>query len=150
MEKSTVTDSEEQIGLCVIILDKEHKNVLLGKRLNNYRAGTYGCPGGHLYKTESLEDGAKRELAEETSLEAKSLHFVGVIREYQKDHNYNFIHFVFSCDDYVGTPQNLEPKKCAGWHWCSLDTLPENLIKGHRWALDMYRKKSSTLCDTID
>jgi ADP-ribose pyrophosphatase YjhB (NUDIX family) len=143
-------DSEEQLGVCVIILDKNHKNILLGKRLNSYRAGTYGLPGGRLNKKETLIEGARRELVEETSLIANKLQYVGVIREYQEDNNFNFIHFVYSCDDFSGIPKTVEPDKCEGWRWYPLDTLPENLIKGHRWALDMYRKKSSTLCDIID
>jgi ADP-ribose pyrophosphatase YjhB (NUDIX family) len=145
-----VSDSEEQLGVCVIILDKNHKNILLGKRLNSYRAGTYGLPGGRLNKKETLIEGARRELVEETSLIANKLQYVGVIREYQEDNNFNFIHFVYSCDDFSGIPKTVEPDKCEGWRWYPLDTLPENLIKGHRWALDMYRKKSSTLCDIID
>lgn len=148
-EPKKISDSEEQIGVCVIVLDKEHKNILLGKRLGSYRAGTYGCPGGRLQRSETLIDCSKRELVEETSLVANALHYVGVIREYQEDHNYNFIHFVYYCEDFSGEPKTMEPTKCEGWQWYPLDTLPENLIKGHHWALDMFKnKEESKLHDT--
>jgi len=90
----------EHIGVCVIVLDKQKKHVLLGKRLNSYRAGMLGLPGGRIDLEESLEVCGKRELLEETSLQGNNLLYIGVIRELQE--GYNFIHFAFTCSDFTG------------------------------------------------
>lgn len=131
----------EHIGVCVIVLDNEKNKVLLGKRLNNYKAGMFGLPGGRVELNESLEECGKRELVEETSLKGNNLQYVGVIRELQQ--GYNFIHFVFSCDEYDGSPTNVEPEKCEGWKWYPLDNLPENILPGHKAALDIYLNHDS-------
>lgn len=125
--------------MCIIVLDKNEKQVLLGKRLNSYKAGMLGLPGGRIELEEPLEDCGKRELLEETSLKGKSLQYVGVIRELQK--GYNFIHFVFTCSQYDGFPTNVEPEKCEGWNWHPLDNLPDNILPGHKAALDIYNYK---------
>ena len=131
----------EHIGVCVIVLDKDKTQVLLGKRLNSYKAGTLGLPGGRIELEEPLEECGKRELLEETSLQGKNLQYVGVVRELQK--GYNFIHFVFSCNEYEGLPQTVEPEKCEGWNWYPLDSLPENILPGHKAALDLYLHKTT-------
>ena len=132
---------QEHIGVCVIVLDKDKKQLLLGKRLNSYKAGTLGLPGGKIELEEPLEECGKRELQEETSLQGKNLQYVGVVRELQK--SYNFIHFVFSCDEYDGLPQTVEPEKCEGWNWYPFESLPKNILPGHKAALDHYLHKTS-------
>ena len=126
----------QPIGVGIIVLDKEKKRVLLGKRLNAYRAGMLGFPGGRLELTESLVDCCKRELWEETGLEVIQLHYLGVVRELQE--GYNFIHFGFVCGRYEGIPQVMEPDKCESWNWYPLDDLPENIIRGHQATLELY------------
>src|SRR5258706_13140278 len=98
-------------GVCVIVPDKslEKTRVLLAKRLNSYKAGMFGVPGGRLELDESLTDCAKRKLREETGLDAKSLRTIGVIIERQED--MNFIHFVLLCEDYTGKLSVKEPHK---------------------------------------
>lgn len=120
---------------------------MLGERLNNYRSGTYGLPGGRLELDEALETAAKRELIEETGVDAKHLSYLGVIRELQD--GYNFIHFVYSCDSFVGEPKTMEPEKCAGWNWYHLNGLPEKILPGHWWAIDMMKKKGSQVRDIL-
>ena len=125
----------QHVGVCVIVLDK-NRRVLLGKRLNSFKAGMLGLPGGKLELEEGLEECGTREVMEETSLQGKNLQYVGVVRELQNV--YNFIHFVFSCNEFEGTVTTVEPDKCESWEWYSLDALPDNIVQGHRAALDMY------------
>ncbi len=126
----------QPIGVCVITLDKSRKKVLLGKRMNSYKAGTLGLPGGRLELEEPLEECGMRELKEETSLVAKNLEYVGVVRELQE--GYNFIHFVFVCIDFTGIPTVVETNKCEDWEWYPLSDLPDNVLPGHKSALDIY------------
>jgi 8-oxo-dGTP diphosphatase len=132
----------ERIGVCIIVVDKENR-VLLGKRINSYKAGMLGMPGGRLEFDETLESCGERELKEETSLQSKSLTYLGTIRELQEDHN--FIHFAYLCNQYEGVPVTAEPDKCAGWEWYPLDILPENILPGHKAAIEMYIKKETLI-----
>jgi 8-oxo-dGTP diphosphatase len=122
-------------GVFVIIKNRENQ-VLLGKRLDSYKAGMYGFPGGRLEVNETLADCGRRELFEETGLKARSLKYIGVIRE--KQNGYNFIHFGFSCSEYTGKITLKEPQKCDGWNFYSPDKLPENILPGHIAGLDMF------------
>ncbi len=134
---------QQKIGTCVIVLDEGKKNVLLGKRLNSYKAGMLGLPGGRVEAKEPLDECGKREVLEETSIEINNLTYVGVIRELQGESS--FIHFAFFSSDHTGNPQLLEPEKCESWEWYPLDALPENIVPGHRAALDMFLNSDKPL-----
>ncbi|OGG04967.1 hypothetical protein A2Z33_06780 [Candidatus Gottesmanbacteria bacterium RBG_16_52_11] len=127
----------EPIGVVVTVINPTG-SYLLGIRLNAYESGQYGCPGGRVNSSELLVDAAKRELFEETGLTALSMDFTGVVREFQK--TYTFIHFAFVCRLYKGNPVLKEPDKCRNWEWLESDSLPTNLLPGHRAAIDMTRK----------
>lgn len=133
----------DNIGVCIIVLDKNKKKFILGKRLKGPKTGKLGLPGGKLELKEKLEFCAARELCEETSLKSKSILYVGVIRELEKD--YNYIHFVFCCSEYYGSPITVEPDKCEDWKWYPLNNLPENMVPGHKAALEIYLNKTTTL-----
>lgn len=60
-----------QVGIGVIIL--KGNKILLGKRIDGHSKGTWQSTGGHLEFGESFEDGARREIKEETGLEVKIL-----------------------------------------------------------------------------
>ena len=86
----------EHNGVCVIILN-EVGQVLLGERINSYKAGWFGMPGGRIELEETILAAGNRELKEEIGIKSASLEYVGVVRELQQ--TYNFIHFVL--DNYL-------------------------------------------------
>lgn len=135
-----VRSMNSQIGVCIIL--KNNSYVVLGKRRNSYQSGTYGLPGGRLAGKESLFAAAKRELFEETGLNAHSVEYLGVIREWQEDKQWNFIHFIFICKEFAGSVEVKEPEKCEGWDWYSLDNLPLPLLPGHKAAIEMFGDKA--------
>jgi 8-oxo-dGTP diphosphatase len=137
MDKTSDTSTQNQLtGVCVIVLNKDSGKILLGKRKNSYRSGYYGFPGGRAEFSEKIFDGAKRELLEETGLNAKSLKYLGVIRDLQG--SYYFIHFVFLCTDYEGEPKVTEPDKCESWEWFNPKAIPEKTLPGHEAAVDIF------------
>ena len=143
-----VSHPSKCIGVFVMVIDQNNR-VLLGERKNCYKAGLYGCPGGRLEMTESLEDCAKRELLEETGLEAKVIKFAGVVRELQD--GFNFIHFGFSCDDYQGKIENKEPDKCVGWKFYDMNHLPKLILPGHLAGIKLLNNSSvSGYIDILD
>lgn len=127
---------KQLIGVGILVLDKTGKKVLLGKRINSYKSGWYGMPGGRLDLKEPIEMCGKRELTEETGLEAVSFKYLGSIRDFQI--TYNFIHFGYACKDYKGEPQVTEPDKCEAWEWFDFDKIPENTLPGHKAIIDLY------------
>jgi 8-oxo-dGTP diphosphatase len=126
----------EKLGTCVIVLSKDKQKVLLGKRLNCYKSGHYGLPGGRVEITEQIFECVKRELLEETGLTANSVEYLGVIRELQTD--YSFVHFAFVCHDFSGEPFVPEPDKCEAWEWFTLEKIPQNILPGHIAAIDIF------------
>ncbi|GJM67831.1 hypothetical protein HMSSN036_00470 [Paenibacillus macerans] len=63
------------VGACVVVIDGDF--ILLERRTDN---GMWGLPGGSLEPGESLEQVARRELFEETGLEAVQLELMDVFR----------------------------------------------------------------------
>lgn len=133
----------EQIGVGIVLINKKQE-VLLGKRKNSYKAGTYGMPGGRIEGKESLQEACKRELAEETGVVAQSLEYCGAVREWQEDKQWNFIHFIFICKEFEGNVEVKEPEKCEEWNWYFLDKLPSPLLSGHKAAIEMYMGKNNS------
>lgn len=124
-------------GVGILVLNKQ-KQILLGKRKNNFRAGYYGLPGGKVDGDESLLTCCQRELVEETNLTGQSFTFLGVVREQQKTEDGIFIHFAYLCNDFQGNMKNMEPNKCESWAWYSLDKLPTTILPGQMEAIDMF------------
>lgn len=133
---------EQNIGVAIFVLDSTQDKILLGKRKNSFRAGTWGVPAGRVGITESIEDAMKRELCEETGIKPIKFEYLGVVREYQKELSGSFIHYVFNCTKYSGEVTNVEPKKCEGWVWHDLKKLPKNILRGHKLALDLFTQKN--------
>ena len=120
----------QPFGTGIIVINNQNQ-ILLGKRKNAYRAGLYGLPGGRTNLGEKIIDGSIRELAEETSLQAKKIEFFTTVKGYMSDKQHNFIIFIFVCRSFTGTPQLIEAEKCEGWDWFDLDKLPKNILPGH-------------------
>jgi 8-oxo-dGTP pyrophosphatase MutT (NUDIX family) len=61
------------VGACVIVVQDD--SILLEKRADN---GMWGLPGGSLEPGEAMEQVARRELFEETGLQAKALELLDI------------------------------------------------------------------------
>jgi len=135
----------EHLGVFVIVVEQD--KVLLGKRKNSYRSGYFGCPGGRLELTESLEDCAKRELEEECGVKAESLKYLGVVRDLQSD--YNFIHFGFVCTAWNGGITVAEPDKCEGWEFFNTDQIHSNTLPAHKAGIKLLKSNFPTYIDLV-
>lgn len=133
-----MVNEPEHLGCTVIVLSD--KKVLLGKRVNSYKSGHFGCPGGRLELTEPLIECAKRELLEETGIKATKIEYVGAVRELQD--GYNFIHFTFVCSKWIGNIRVMEPNKCESWDFYSVETLPEPILPAHLVGIDLTKNRT--------
>lgn len=71
----------------VIIVDSSNRVLFLKRsKYTDKYAGEWDLPGGHLKKNESLEDGLKREVHEESGLKVENLTF------FKKMNNLHFFH----------------------------------------------------------
>lgn len=87
----------------VMIICVKNKKILLTKEFRiGLKKYTWGLPGGFIDKNENQLKSAKRELLEETGLEAKKLHF---LYNYTRNANY------FCGKDYIFFTDNFKKKR---------------------------------------
>lgn len=121
--------------------------VLLGRRHSDAKKassalrgeGTWTMPGGKLHFGESFEDGAKREVLEETGIRLNKL------KVFCLNNNKNeFAHFVtvgLFCDKFKGEPKVMEPDEIVEWKWFDLNKLPKPIYFPSAKMIENYRKK---------
>ena len=113
-----------------MILNNENK-VLLGKRHPDpekassllHGEGTWTMPGGKLHFGEELVEAAKREVQEETGLEAKNLEIISITNDIVPDAH--FVTIGFFCREFEGEPRVMEPNEITEWQWFELGRLPK-------------------------
>ncbi len=130
-----------KVGLGVVI-QNEKGEVLLKLRQGSHGAGEWALPGGHLEFGETIFEGAKREVVEETGLVVKEFELISVFDElrYIKSDGKHYVGIGIRAIYAGGEPKNLEPDKCKEWRWFSLDTLPDKLFQGTQLTLDNFRR----------
>lgn len=104
----------------VAVVNPHTDEIMMGRRNDN---GLWTMPGGHLHPTETPEDGAKRELLEETGIEAQGLHFMGardVVSEKGQLRIYSF--FLSADPNAVNTEQDPD-EEVQEWRWVSRHTV---------------------------
>lgn len=132
------------VGFGVIIL-RDNK-LLLGLRHDDPEKadselrgeGTWTLPGGKLEYGETFEEGAIREIREETGMEARNIRVLSVSNDMNE--HAHFVTIGTLADDIVGEPQVREPDEIVEWRWFSLDSLPKNLFVCSERMLENYRK----------
>jgi len=123
------------------MITNEKGEVLLGERRGSHGAGEWCFPGGHLDFGETVFDCARRETKEETNLDVGECRLVSVADEmrYISTDGKHYLNLGVKVEYIGGEPRVMEPNKCLGWHWFSLDNLPENIFEGTAWTLKNYR-----------
>jgi 8-oxo-dGTP diphosphatase len=111
-------------GVLIIVNDK----ILLGKRVSKHGKGTWQIPGGNVEFGEIPEVAAKREMFEETGLKALTIEKGPWIDTHFIEDGLHYISLFHIVRSFEGQIQNMEPHKCEGWQWFSLNDLPEPLF----------------------
>lgn len=136
-----------RVGVGIMVI-KQAQQVLLGKRLASYNKDLWSVPAGHVKRGETFSTAAKRELLEETGLEAIKLKLIGVNNYQDERGERQYVNIDFVVDEYKGEIENKEPDLCERLEWFSLDALPKKLSKSTQIALQSFT--TGQLCVTED
>jgi len=136
------------VGVGVILLNSRGE-ILLGKRVEDQSKSelkggcTWTLPGGKLEFGETLEQAAKREVAEETGLEAKDLCVISVSDDMIPGKHFVTIGFAGKPVDESKQPtaENDEDKDISEWKWFSPDSLPSPLFFPSARAIENWKAK---------
>lgn len=130
------------VGIMIINKNK----ILLGLRNpNKVKAsselqgqGTWTMPGGKVEFMETLLNAAKRELKEETNLDALNLEVISISDDIKDSAHY--VTICFLAKDYSGEIKTMEPETIIKWKWFDLDKLPTNLYMPSKKCIDKYKR----------
>ncbi|MEN9605037.1 MAG: hypothetical protein RJB39_722 [Candidatus Parcubacteria bacterium] len=132
-------------GFGVMILN--NNKVLLGQRhVDPAKAdselqgeGTWTMPGGKLHYGESFEEGAKREVSEETGLDISinDLKVISLTNDIGANAHFVTVGLLLKNDN-VDEPKVMEPDEITQWKWFELNDLPSPLFFPSKKILDNY------------
>lgn len=135
------------VGFGVMILN--NNKVLLGRRHVDpakadselHGEGTWTMPGGKLEFGESFEQGAVREVAEETGIIIEERDVTVIALNTDRVPGVHFITIGMLCTKKVGEAQVMEPDEITEWKWFDFDNLPSPLFPPSKKIVDNYITK---------
>lgn len=136
------------VGFGVMILNKGR--ILLGQRHIDpdkadselHGEGTWTMPGGKLHFGESFEEGAVREVFEETGITLIPEDLNVLALNSDKSHDAHFVTIGLLCEKEVGEARVMEPDEITRWEWFALDALPNPLFPPTKKVINNYLQKS--------
>lgn len=131
MRKQEIFVSTDNV---VFYKNQNEFKVLLIKRKGDPFKGKWALPGGFLEENESMDEGAKRELKEETGLEIEELHQIKAFGDLGRDPRGRTISIAFW--GIISTQENVKANDDASAaSWFPLNQLPE-LAFDHQEIID--------------
>jgi 8-oxo-dGTP diphosphatase len=113
------------LGVGVIVI--RGAEVLLGLRVGVHGGATWSVAGGGIDNGESPEAAARRELWEETGLDAVEAHVVAETDDVFPS-GLRYRTFFVRVEGVVGEPTLREPEACERWGWFPWEALPQPLF----------------------
>lgn len=132
-----------QIAACILYI--EDCFLLLQYASPKPDAGKWGIPSGKIEKKESPKEAARRELFEETGIQAKdsSIKGFGCMYIPEEDTNYDCHLFAIHLE---AKPEIQLSEEHACYVWAKIETLKNlQLMKGTREVLEYYLTKNKFL-----
>ncbi len=122
-----MSTAHPRVGVGVFVW-KDDK-FLMGKRRGSHGHDTWSLPGGHLEFGESWEEGAKREVLEETGLIINNVRFLAATNDIFPADNKHYVTVWVYSDWESGQPKLMEPDKYVDQEWRTFQTLPSPLFE---------------------
>lgn len=120
-----------------ILLGRRHEDPEKASSLLN-GAGSWTMPGGKLHFGESFEEGARREVLEETGIRLNNVRVLCVNQDMVE--TAHFITIGLFSDDFEGDAKIMEPDEITVWGWFDLDDLPSPLYFPSAKVLENYKQ----------
>jgi 8-oxo-dGTP diphosphatase len=140
-KKFTYDYPRPAVTVDIAIVTRERKpRVLLIRRKHPPFAGKWALPGGFVDMDESLEEGARRELQEETGIKAARLEQVHTFGDPGRDPRGRTITVVYLARVAFSDVEPKAADDAAEVGWFPLHRLPD-LAFDHRQILAMIRKR---------
>lgn len=130
------------VGSVVILLDKEN-NILLQER--KHPKNVWGLSGGLMELGESTEETAKREVFEETGLQASNLQLLSVYsgKDYfaiaANGDPFYTVTTAYYTTEYEGNLQNNQEESYS-LRFFPLNELPEKMVGSHRRMIEDFKR----------
>lgn len=118
------------IPAAYLFLRKGDSVLLLLRANTGYQDGNYSVIAGHLDGNELATLSIIREAKEEAGIDIKQsdLRFVHVAHRLNDGKDSERVDFFFETDKWHGEIRNMEPDKCHGLEWFSINSLPKNML----------------------
>lgn len=125
------------VGVGVIVL--RNGKIAMGQRRQK---GVWTLPGGKVDPFESIVEGGRRELTEETGLDADNLELFAVYEFIEQAENYHTTTFAALTRSARGELSNPEPQLFIAWDWFDFANLPAPLFPPSYHLLSAYQAAS--------
>ncbi len=135
------------MGVLLIREEGNVRKVLLGHRhedpdkassaLNG--AGTWTCPGGKMDFGDGFEEGAARELLEETGIVVAPGDFTLASVSNERVPTAQFVTTCWLATKFVGEAKVMEPDEITEWRWFDVNNLPAPMYIPSLHAIDNYK-----------
>ena len=140
-------EEQKKVGVGFGVMMFREGKLLLGKRHDDPAkaasllkgAGTWTMPGGKLHFGETFEQGAAREVMEETGLILNKATVLGVNQDMVE--GAHFVTIGMLAEDFSGEPQALEPDEITEWRWFDLNNLPSPLFFPSAKVLENFKQQ---------
>jgi 8-oxo-dGTP diphosphatase len=141
-----IEPKKKKVGVGVGVMMLRDGKILLGKRHGDpakadselHGENSWTMPGGKLEFGESFEDGARREVLEETGISLRTAKVICVNNDRVEDAH--FVTIGFFSEDFEGEAKVTEPDEITEWRWFDLDSPPLPLFSPSAKVLDNYKK----------
>lgn len=134
-------------GFGIMVLNDD--KILLGQRHFDpqkadselHGEGTWTMPGGKLHFGETLEEGACREMLEETGIkiDGENLLVISLANNIVEDAHFLTVGFLYK--EVVGKPKVMEPDEITQWKWFDLNKLPSPMFFPSQEIIDNHSNK---------
>ncbi len=142
-----MSEEKKKVGAGFGVMMMKDGKVLLGKRHEDPEKadselsgeGTWTMPGGKIEFGESFEEGAMREVREETGITLKDVSVICVNNDMtDKAH---FVTIGLFSENFSGEPRVMEPDEITEWGWFNIDELPARVFFPSAKVLENYKQK---------
>lgn len=116
------------LTLCII---HQHPKILLGMKKRGHGEGKWNGFGGKVEKGETIEQGAIREMKEESGIKISKMNKLGILEFAYQDGSGNMEVHIFYVKEFKGSPAETEEMKPK---WFHIDEIPYNQM----WSDDKY------------